>query len=237
MTMKLSTIAKTSLALGILTTGVMTTYAQSADAVHKNTGEQTRIQNKQDLYDYYKQNFWDLRNVNGTKSGNNVDVFTPSQLTKVKLLGSDKDRFNDGALDNIDVFVVKENNSKFSETETIGGISESSKTNYKDWSVNPKISLKTSNGGAIFERPIGTLPLLKDKVTLKELDFRLRNKLIKNHDLYTKGNNSGVITVHMKDKTIKDNYYSFVLDNKLQEHRMGDVIDATQIDRIDVEYK
>ncbi|SCT08389.1 hypothetical protein [Staphylococcus aureus] len=30
--MKLSTIAKTSLALGILTTGVMTTYAQSADA-------------------------------------------------------------------------------------------------------------------------------------------------------------------------------------------------------------
>lgn len=32
MKMKLSTIAKTSLALGILTTGVMTTHAQSVDA-------------------------------------------------------------------------------------------------------------------------------------------------------------------------------------------------------------
>ncbi|NJI01595.1 superantigen-like protein [Staphylococcus agnetis] len=235
MTMKLSTVAKTSLALGILTAGIVTTKAQSVDAAEEQVA-QNKI-STEELKSYYSKIPFELRNVKGDREGNIIKIIDRGQVTNVKLVDKDKDNLKLNNISNIDVFVVKENNSKFSETETIGGISESSKTNYKDWSVNPTISLKSTNGSAIFQRPVGNLPILKDKVTLKELDFRLRNELIKNHDLYTNGNNGGVITVHMKDKNIEDNYYSFVLDNKLQEHRMGNVIDATQIDRIDVEYK
>ncbi|PTH39382.1 exotoxin beta-grasp domain-containing protein, partial [Staphylococcus agnetis] len=99
------------------------------------------------------------------------------------------------------------------------------------------ITLIESNGNATKSSYLGTHKIDKKEISLKELDFKLRNKLIKDHKLYSNGNNNGVITVHMKDKKIENNYYSFVLDNKLQDHRMGDVIDATQIERIDVEYK
>ncbi|MCO4356278.1 superantigen-like protein [Staphylococcus agnetis] len=233
--MKLSTIAKTSLALGILTTGVMTTYAQSVDS-EAQASVQTKI-STEDLKTYYSKKSFELKKVKGDREGNIVKVIDRFQLTNVKLIGKDIEDLKSKNLSNIDVFVVKENNSKFSDNDSIGGITKASEKRFVDWSINPTITLKKSNGIVTSEGPIGTLPILKDKVTLKELDFKLRNKLINENGLYSNGNNSGVITVRMKDRKIDNDYYSFVLDNKLQEHRMGDVIDATQIDRIDVEYK
>ncbi|NJI16961.1 superantigen-like protein, partial [Staphylococcus agnetis] len=70
--MKLSTIAKTSLALGILTTGVMTTYAQSADA-EAQASVQTKI-STEELKKYYNRTPLELRNVNGYLSDNGVTV-------------------------------------------------------------------------------------------------------------------------------------------------------------------
>lgn len=41
----------------------------------------------------------------------------------------------------------------------------------------------------------------------------------------------------MKDRDLANDYYTFDLSKKLEEERMGDVVDTKYIDRIDVEYK
>ncbi|UXU64292.1 superantigen-like protein [Staphylococcus agnetis] len=236
--MKLSTIAKTSLALGILTTGVITTNAQPADAAQIKNSQQT-TQNTNELYEYYKKGGFDIYDVTGFKSGNKLEIVDSKskQLTNVILKGKDKDRYHDGEIPNLNVFVVKENNSRFSENVSIGGVTFRNNENYTDWVSNPPLTLKQTKDNAILDDYIGRFPILKKEISLKELDFKLRKLLIEKHGLYTNGNNKGVITVRMKERNINNDYYSFVLDNKLQEDRMGDVIDATKIDRIDVEYK
>ncbi|PTH36978.1 superantigen-like protein, partial [Staphylococcus agnetis] len=142
--MKLSTIAKTSLALGILTTGVMTTYAQSADA-EAQASVQTKI-STEELKKYYNKPHWDLKNISGYKDGDKVEVVDSLQLTNVSLLGSDKTRFMDGNIPNIDVFVVRENDNRKPENESIGGITLTNKDKYKDYVTNPPITLIESNG-------------------------------------------------------------------------------------------
>ncbi|UXU55045.1 superantigen-like protein [Staphylococcus agnetis] len=234
--MKLSTIAKTSLALGILTTGVITTNAQSVDAATQQA-VQTKI-SAEDLKAYYMKKPLELKNVSGELSGNVVTVLHhQSQHSEVELKGNDKDKLTDNDLKDIDVFLVGEGTSKQAATRSIGGITKPNSQIFKDQIASPQLSISSQDGDFKVINQDGPFNIYKEQISLKELDFKLRKHLIEKHDLYSKGNNNGVITVHMKDKKINNNYYSFVLDNKLQEHRMGDVIDATQIDRIDVEYK
>ncbi|MCO4349331.1 superantigen-like protein [Staphylococcus agnetis] len=235
--MKLSTIAKTSLALGILTTGVITTNAQSVDAVSTlNKSVQSKTYTSNELFDYYNKPYWDLRNVSGYKDGDKVEVVDSLQLTNVSLLGTDKSKFNDGNIPNIDVFVVKENGDRDTVNESIGGITQTNKENYSDYVTNPPITLTESNGNVTTSDYLGRHRIDKKEVSLKELDFKLRKHLIDNHGLYSKGKNKGDIIVKMKGDN-PDHKYTLELDKKLQDHRMGDVIDATQIDRIDIEFK
>ncbi len=235
MKMKLSTIAKTSLALGILTTGVMTTHAQSVDANGFNKGLQLLTDENKELVEYYKKPSFDFKNVNGFKDGDKfefVDSKT-NQFVKVDLLGKDKNNLKEGASTNHDVFVVKENNSRQAETLSIGGITKSNGHDSIDPTVYPTLSLIEKNGNVISNKNIGQYPINKKEISLKELDFKLRQKLMDEHGLYKDKANKGDIVVIMKD----GGKYTFELHKKLQDHRMGDVIDATQIDRIDVEYK
>ncbi|MDQ1882113.1 superantigen-like protein, partial [Staphylococcus aureus] len=69
------------------------------------------------------------------------------------------------------------------------------------------------------------------EISLKELDFKLRKKLMNENGLYTTKRGSGAIVVKMVD----GGFYTFELNKKLQEHRMGDVIDGTKIKEINVE--
>ncbi|HCD4783122.1 TPA: superantigen-like protein, partial [Staphylococcus aureus] len=73
--------------------------------------------------------------------------------------------------------------------------------------------------------------IYKEEISLKELDFKLRKQLIDNHDLYKTEPKDSKITVTMNN----GGYYTFELNKKLQEHRMGDVIDGTKIKEINVE--
>lgn len=67
---------------------------------------------------------------------------------------------------------------------------------------------------------------------MKELDFKLRKQLIEKINLY--GNvGSGKIVIKMKN----GGKYTFELHKKLQENRMADVIDGTNIDNIEVNIK
>ena len=232
--MKLSTIAKTSLALGILTTGVITTNAQSVDAAKSNVQNQISVE---ELKTYYSKTPFELRNVQGEVEGEFVKVIDGVQLNNIKFVGTDKNKLKDLDLSNIDVFGVREGTSKDATNISIGGITKHNSKNYTDYVVKAPITIETKHDVFTLKHGLGTFEIKKDEISLKELDFKLRNKLIKEHGLYSNGKNKGVITVHMKDRNINNDYYSFVLDNKLQEHRMGDVIDATKIDRIDVEFK
>ncbi|NJH96813.1 exotoxin beta-grasp domain-containing protein [Staphylococcus agnetis] len=234
--MKLSTIAKTSLALGILTTGVITTNAQPTDAVVKNEAHQNKPQTANDLHDYYTKDSFEYLYTSGTKKGNHAEVIDPkySQLTNVSLLGKDKDTLKDGDLTNIDVFVVREGSGRQASNNSIGGITTSNKEKYIDKVKTVTLKVKTKNGEFIVQQE-GPFSIYKEQVSLKELDFKLRKKLIDEHGLYKNGPKNGDIVVKMngdeKDK------YSFELDKKLQDHRMGDVVDSKNIKEIIVDLK
>ncbi|MCE3309577.1 superantigen-like protein, partial [Staphylococcus aureus] len=74
--------------------------------------------------------------------------------------------------------------------------------------------------------------ITKEEISLKELDFKLRKKLMEEEKLYGAVNNrKGKIVVKMED----DKFYTFELTKKLQPHRMGDTIDGTKIKEINVE--
>ena len=230
--MKLSTIAKTSLALGILTTGVITTNAQPADAA------ESIIQNQQSpetLLEYYNRTGHDLRNFNGYRDGDKVNVTSDrAPLTEVKISGSDKSRYLDENLKDIDVFVVRENNtSRESTTQSIGGITKPNSQNYVDHVVRVPLNVEknTDNIKSIIQ---SDYKINKEEISLKELDFKIRKELIKDHGLYKNGKKDGVIVVKMKGNNENDKY-SFELNKKLQDHRMGDVIDSRKIEKITVE--
>ncbi|UWF56905.1 superantigen-like protein [Staphylococcus hyicus] len=232
--MKLSTIAKTSLALGILTTGVMTTYAQSADAEVKSEVK-NQSQDVQKLYDYYTKNGFDYIDQTGYKFGDKVEVIDkPSgQFSEVKLAGKDKDKFNKDLLPNIDVFVVREDSSKGTENHSIGGITKTNSKNYDDYVVQVPISIERHSNGFKFTNDLTPYQIKKEEISLKELDFKLRKKLIDEQGLYKNNNKNGSIVIKMKSDDPKD-VYSFELDKKLQDHRMGDVIDSRKIEKITV---
>ncbi|MEK9189704.1 superantigen-like protein, partial [Staphylococcus aureus] len=70
----------------------------------------------------------------------------------------------------------------------------------------------------------------KENISLKELDFKLRKHLIDNNGLYNTEPKDSKIKVTMKD----GGFYTFELNKKLQTHRMGDVIDGRNIEKIEV---
>ncbi|MBY7664691.1 exotoxin beta-grasp domain-containing protein [Staphylococcus agnetis] len=232
--MKLSTIAKTSLALGILTTGVITTNAQSVNAATKVADQ---IKDKSDdiktLSDYYNKTPLELRNVNGYFSGNGVTVLHNSQHSEVELKGTDKNKYTDEDLKDIDVFLVGEGTSKQAPTRSIGGITLPNKDKHIDHVKKVTLTVKTKKDDLLIQQD-GPFDIYKEKVSLKELDFKLRKQLIKDHGLYTGDKKDGTIVVKMNSGR-EDDKYSFELDKKLQDHRMGDVIDSKNIKEIIVE--
>ncbi|ALN77589.1 exotoxin beta-grasp domain-containing protein [Staphylococcus agnetis] len=232
--MKLSTIAKTSLALGILTTGVMTTHAQSADAAVEQKSSDS--QNVESLLAYYK-NGHELKNVKGTKDGDKVSITDKSVLTEVKLVGKDRLTIEDKDLSNLDVFVVRENNiSREATNVSIGGITKPNQPNYIDYVTKVPFTVKSTSNGWNIENNLGVHEIKKEEISLKELDFKLRKKLIDEKLIYTNGKKDGVIVVKMKGQDENDKY-SFELNKKLQDHRMGDVIDSRKIEKITVDLK
>lgn len=67
--MKLTALAKVTLAIGILTTGTLTTEAHSGHAkqIHKSVNKH----DKEALHRYYSGNFKEMKNINALKHGKN----------------------------------------------------------------------------------------------------------------------------------------------------------------------
>ncbi|HCV1048462.1 TPA: superantigen-like protein SSL11 [Staphylococcus aureus] len=228
--MKLKNIAKASLALGILTTGMITTTAQPVKA-----SEQSKLSvtsnGTQELKKYYSGTGYNLQNVGGYREKDKMNIIDGPQLNVVTLLGTDKERFKDDEdYDGLDVFVVREGSGKQADNISIGGITKTNKYQYKDPVQNVNLLLSKSTGQNTTSVNSTYYSINKEEISLKELDFKLRKQLIDKHDLYKTEPKDSKIKVSMKD----GGYYTFELNKKLQTHRMGDTIDSRNIEKIEV---
>ncbi|HDA2811824.1 TPA: superantigen-like protein [Staphylococcus aureus] len=231
--MKLKNIAKASLALGILTTGMIATTAQPVKASVQNSSLTAISNDTQKLKEYYTGDSFNLRNLSGYKEREGTVSFIQNmQQTDVTLTGNEKIQFsNDDEVSNVDVFVVRENTDRSGLTKSIGGITKTNTQNHKDYVKNVGLYVTKNidrNASKMTSNPYN---IDKEEISLKELDFKLRKHLIEKHGLYQTEPKNSKIRVTMEN----GGFYTFELNKKLQEHRMGDVIDGTKIKEISVE--
>ncbi|PKR12931.1 exotoxin beta-grasp domain-containing protein, partial [Staphylococcus aureus] len=148
---------------------------------------------------------------------------------KISLVGSDKDKYNEEVNPDIDVFVVREGNGRQADNHSIGGVTKTNRGVYYDYIHTPILEIKKGK-----EEPQSSLyQIYKEDISLKELDYRLRERAIKHHGLYSKGLKQGQITITMNDGTT----HTIDLSQKLEKERMGQSVDGKQIQKILVEMK
>ncbi|HDH5174725.1 TPA: superantigen-like protein SSL1 [Staphylococcus aureus] len=226
--MKFKAIAKESLALGMLATGVITSNVQSVQAK-----TEVKQQSESELKHYYNKPVLERKNVTGykyTEKGKDyIDVIVDNQYSQISLVGSDKDKFKDGDNSNIDVFILREGDSRQATNYSIGGVTKTNSQPFIDYIHTPILEIKKGK-----EEPQSSLyQIYKEDISLKELDYRLRERAIKQHGLYSNGLKQGQITITMKD----GKSHTIDLSQKLEKERMGDSIDGRQIQKILVEMK
>ncbi|HDH4397466.1 TPA: superantigen-like protein SSL3 [Staphylococcus aureus] len=150
-------------------------------------------------------------------------------IYKIALVGKDDKKYGEGVHRHVDVFIVLEQNKYGVDKYSVGGIT---KANRKKVDYKAGISITKEDKNGTISHDVSEYKITKEEISLKELDFKLRKQLIEQHNLY--GNiSSGTIVIKMKN----GGKYTFELHKKLQEHRMADVIDGTNIDRIEVNLK
>lgn len=226
--MKFKAIAKASLALGMLATGVITSNVQSVQAK-----TEVKQQSESELKHYYNKPVLERKNVTGykyTEKGKDyIDVIVDNQYSQISLVGSDKDKFKDGDNSNIDVFILREGDSRQATNYSIGGVTKTNSQPFIDYIHTPILEIKKGK-----EEPQSSLyQIYKEDISLKELDYRLRERAIKQNGLYSNGLKQGQITITMKD----GKSHTIDLSQKLEKERMGDSIDGRQIQKILVEMK
>ncbi|HDA8624938.1 TPA: superantigen-like protein SSL3 [Staphylococcus aureus] len=154
-----------------------------------------------------------------------MNVIPNRFIYKIALVGKDEKKYKDGPYDNIDVFIVLEDNKYQLKKYSVGGIT---KTNSKKVNHKVELSITKKDNQGMISRDVSEYMITKEEISLKELDFKLRKQLIEKHNLY--GNmGSGTIVIKMKN----GGKYTFELHKKLQEHRMA----GTNIDKIEVNIK
>ncbi|HDC8464200.1 superantigen-like protein SSL7 [Staphylococcus aureus] len=226
--MKLKTLAKATLALGLLTTGVITSEGQAVQAAEK----QERVQHLHDIRDlhrYYSSESFEYSNVSGkveNYNGSNVVRFNPKdQNHQLFLLGKDKEQYKEG-LQGQNVFVVQELIDPNGRLSTVGGVT---KKNNKTSETNTPLFVNKGNGEDL-DASIDSFLIQKEEISLKELDFKIRQQLVNNYGLYKGTSKYGKIIINLKD----ENKVEIDLGDKLQFERMGDVLNSKDIRGISV---
>ncbi|EJA1952065.1 exotoxin [Staphylococcus pseudintermedius] len=233
--MKQSTILKVSLAVGILTTGVGI-HSQAA-AFASEAHVQNVHSEAQQLKDYYSKTYFEYNDVTGYVEDNNkLSVVTPQEtLVSISLLGKDASTYTDKekAYDGLDLFVVPEGTDRSAETKSIGGITKTNQRSYYDYVKKPNIIINKKYGELTSSMSTNDFSINKEEVSLKELDFKLRQKLINEYGLYQNGSSNGKIVIKIGDND-KD-IMTLELNKKLQEHRMSDTVDVNKIQQITID--
>lgn len=226
--MKLKTLAKATLALGLLTTGVITSEGQAVQAAEKQERAQ-HLHDIRDLHRYYSSESFEYSNVSGkveNYNGSNVVRFNPKdQNHQLFLLGKDKEQYKEG-LQGQNVFVVQELIDPNGRLSTVGGVT---KKNNKTSETNTPLFVNKVNGEDL-DASIDSFLIQKEEISLKELDFKIRQQLVNNYGLYKGTSKYGKIIINLKD----ENKVEIDLGDKLQFERMGDVLNSKDIRGISV---
>ncbi|MCS4626069.1 superantigen-like protein SSL9 [Staphylococcus aureus] len=229
--MKLTVLAKATLALGILTTGVMTAESQTVHAKVKLDETQRQYYINM-LKDYYSQESYESTNISVKSEdyyGSNVLNFNQRNKNfKVFLIGDDRNKYKE-LMYGRDVFAVPELIDTKGGIYTVGGITKKNVRSVFGYVSHPGLQVKKvdpKDGFSIKE----LFFIQKEEVSLKELDFKIRKMLVEKYRLYKGASDKGRIVINMKD----EKKHEIDLSEKLSFDRMFDVIDSKQIKNIEV---
>ncbi|HCY3098930.1 TPA: superantigen-like protein SSL5 [Staphylococcus aureus] len=234
--MKMTAIAKASLALSILATGVITSTAQTVDASEHESKYENVTKDIFDLRDYYSGASKELKNVTGyrySKGGKHYLIFDKNRkFTRIQIFGKDIERIKARKNPGLDIFVVKEAENRNGTVYSYGGVTKKNKGAYYDYLSAPRFVIKKEVGAGVSVH-VKRYYIYKEEISLKELDFKLRQYLIQDFDLYKKFPKASKIKVTMKDGS----FYNLNLRCKLAFKYMGEVIESKQIKDIEVNLK
>lgn len=229
--MKLTAIAKATLALGILTTGVMTAESQTVNAKVKLDETQRKYYINM-LKDYYSQESYESTNISVKSEdyyGSNVLNFNQRNKNfKVFLIGDDRNKYKE-LTHGRDVFAVPELIDTKGGIYSVGGITKKNVRSVFGYVSHPGLQVKKvdpKDGFSIKE----LFFIQKEEVSLKELDFKIRKMLVEKYRLYKGASDKGRIVINMKD----EKKHEIDLSEKLSFDRMFDVLDSKQIKTIEV---
>ncbi|SHE00351.1 superantigen-like protein [Staphylococcus argenteus] len=124
--MKMKSIAKVSLALGILATGVNTTTEQP---VHAEKKPIEISQNSKKLKSYYTQSSVEYKNTTGYISSIQpnikfMNVIQDNTVNNIALVGKDNQHYHAGVHRNLNIFYVAEDKRFNGGKYSIGGITK-----------------------------------------------------------------------------------------------------------------
>ncbi|OHQ05729.1 superantigen-like protein SSL9 [Staphylococcus sp. HMSC063H12] len=229
--MKLTAIAKATLALGILTTGVMTAESQTVNAKVKLDETQRKYYINM-LKDYYSQESYESTNISVKSEdyyGSNVLNFNQRNKNfKVFLIGDDRNKYKE-LTHGRDVFAVPELIDTKGGIYSVGGITKKNVRSVFGYVSHPGLQVKKVDPKDGFS--IKALFFIqKEEVSLKELDFKIRKMLVEKYRLYKGASDKGRIVINMKD----EKKHEIDLSEKLSFDRMFDVLDSKQIKNIEV---
>lgn len=229
--MKLKTLAKATLALGLLTTGVMTAESQTVNAKVKLDETQRKYYINM-LKDYYSQESYESTNISVKSEdyyGSNVLNFNQRNKNfKVFLIGDDRNKYKE-LTHGRDVFAVPELIDTKGGIYSVGGITKKNVRSVFGYVSHPGLQVKKvdpKDGFSIKE----LFFIQKEEVSLKELDFKIRKMLVEKYRLYKGASDKGRIVINMKD----EKKHEIDLSEKLSFDRMFDVLDSKQIKNIEV---
>ncbi len=229
--MKLTATAKATLALGILTTGVMTAESQTVNAKVKLDETQRKYYINM-LKDYYSQESYESTNISVKSEdyyGSNVLNFNQRNKNfKVFLIGDDRNKYKE-LTHGRDVFAVPELIDTKGGIYTVGGITKKNVRSVFGYVSHPGLQVKKvdpKDGFSIKE----LFFIQKEEVSLKELDFKIRKMLVEKYRLYKGTADKGRIVINMKD----EKKHEIDLSEKLSFDRMFDMLDSKQIKNIEV---
>ncbi|HDC5153349.1 TPA: superantigen-like protein SSL9 [Staphylococcus aureus] len=229
--MKLTAIAKATLALGILTTGVMTAESQTVNAKVKLDETQRKYYINM-LKDYYSQESYESTNISVKSEdyyGSNVLNFNQRNKNfKVFLIGDDRNKYKE-LTHGRDVFAVPELIDTKGGIYSVGGITKKNVRSVFGYVSHPGLQVKKvdpKDGFSIKE----LFFIQKEEVSLKERDFKIRKMLVEKYRLYKGASDKGRIVINMKD----EKKHEIDLSEKLSFDRMFDVLDSKQIKNIEV---
>lgn len=229
--MKLTAIAKATLALGILTTGVMTAESQTVNAKVKLDETQRKYYINM-IKDYYSQESYESTNISVKSEdyyGSNVLNFNQRNKNfKVFLIGDDRNKYKE-LTHGRDVFAVPELIDTKGGIYTVGGITKKNVRSVFGYVSHPGLQVKKvdpKDGFSIKE----LFFIQKEEVSLKELDFKIRKMLVEKYRLYKGTADKGRIVINMKD----EKKHEIDLSEKLSFDRMFDMLDSKQIKNIEV---